>query len=61
MYPRLVVLAAHIPTLGLILYYIDYAKSLNPVSLMPDFPNDFFLQLTLEQKLCYDLQEPEKN
>lgn len=41
MYPRLVVLAAHIPTLGLILYYIDYAKSLNPVSLMPDFPNDF--------------------
>lgn len=38
--PRLVVLAAHIPTLGLILYLIDTAKSLNPVSFMSDFPND---------------------
>jgi len=39
LYPQLVALAAHIPTLGLILYYIDLAKNLNAVSLTSDLPN----------------------
>lgn len=38
-YPQLVVLAAHIPTLGIILYYIDPAKKVNLVSLTSDIPS----------------------